>query len=114
MQRTALGRDRQPAIAPDVQIEIAAGHKLADQRMPFLLRARGADSETGDLLMSEGRDAFGLRTLQDVGDMARAEAFAGGVDDGQDRARLLGAVDERHGFEADIAIAAFVLPGLAE
>src|SRR5579885_3436525 len=104
----------QAAMAFDIDFEMALGHELAEDRLPFLLVELGADAEGLEPVMTELPHTLRKLAAQHVDEMGDAEALPG-AEDGRERLlRRDEPVPNARGTETIVAIPARRMVALAE
>src|SRR5579883_3171762 len=104
----------QAAMAFDIDFEMALGHELAEDRLPFLLVELAADTEGLEPVMAELPHALGELAAQHVDEMGHAEALSGAEDRRKRLLRRDEPVPDARRPEAIVAIAARRMLALAE
>ena len=104
------GRQRvaqtQAAVAFEIDIRQTTGHQLAEQRAPFALAHRLADTVHRQMLMAEAADFFVVLAQQHIHQMPDAITLAGAVDRRERLTGRLGGVPGLHAIDAVVAVAA--------
>ncbi|MNV33371.1 hypothetical protein D3C71_1247380 [compost metagenome] len=105
-QRPAAVAQAQATVAFEVDVRQTTGHQLAEQRAPFALRHRLANTIHRQVLMAEAADLLVVLAQQYIHQVPDAVALTGAVDRRQRLTRRLGGIPGLHAVDAVVAMTA--------